>query len=162
MRLKNLNQENAELAKQVEQAKSKLIHLETVNGIKQIPIPGNTSTNIIEENEKTSNATCEAPKVSNKKEKPKKAQVDKKPEVEENIDVGRLDLRVGQIMQVEKHPDADSLYVSKIKCGDPNLRTVVSGLVKFVPIDELQNRKVVVLCNLKPAKVFHPGFLFLL
>jgi len=32
-------------------------------------------------------------------------------------------------------------------------RTVVSGLVKFMSEEELQGRKVVVLCNLKPAKM---------
>lgn len=30
------------------------------------------------------------------------------------IDVGRLDLRVGRIMEASKHPDADSLYVEKM------------------------------------------------
>ena len=30
---------------------------------------------------------------------------------------------------------------------------VVSGLVKFVPIEQMENRKVVVVCNLKPAKM---------
>ncbi len=30
---------------------------------------------------------------------------------------------------------------------------IVSGLVKFVPLDQMQQRKVVVLCNLKPAKM---------
>lgn len=30
---------------------------------------------------------------------------------------------------------------------------IVSGLVKFVPLEEMENRKVVVLCNLKPAKM---------
>jgi hypothetical protein len=30
---------------------------------------------------------------------------------------------------------------------------VISGLVKFVPIEEMQSRRVVVICNLKPAKM---------
>lgn len=30
---------------------------------------------------------------------------------------------------------------------------IVSGLVKFVPLEKMQNRRVVVLCNLKPAKM---------
>ncbi|XP_050090614.1 aminoacyl tRNA synthase complex-interacting multifunctional protein 1 [Anopheles aquasalis] len=69
------------------------------------------------------------------------------------IDVGRLDMRVGRIVEVSRHPDADSLYVEKIDCGEANPRTVISGLVKFVPIEEMQNRMVVALCNLKPAKM---------
>ena len=30
---------------------------------------------------------------------------------------------------------------------------IVSGLVKFVPLEKMENRRVVVLCNLKPAKM---------
>lgn len=52
-----------------------------------------------------------------------------------------------------QHPDADSLYVEKIDVGEAEPRTVVSGLVQFVPKEELQDRLVVVLCNLKPQKM---------
>lgn len=49
-----------------------------------------------------------------------------------------------------QHPDADSLYVEKIDVGEPEPRTVVSGLVQFVPREQLQDRLVVLLCNMKP------------
>lgn len=52
-----------------------------------------------------------------------------------------------------QHPDADSLYVEKIDVGEPEPRTVVSGLVQFVPREQLQDRLVVLLCNLKPQKM---------
>jgi tyrosyl-tRNA synthetase len=52
-----------------------------------------------------------------------------------------------------QHPDADSLYIEKIDVGEAEPRTVVSGLVQFVPKEELQDRLVVVLCNLKPQKM---------
>lgn len=52
-------------------------------------------------------------------------------EANEEIDVGRLDLRVGLIKECTKHPDADSLYVEKIDVGEPNVRTVISGLVSL-------------------------------
>lgn len=65
----------------------------------------------------------------------------------------RLDIRVGKVVAVEKHPDADTLYVERIDLGEAEPRTVVSGLAKFVPIEEMLNRSVVVLCNLKPAKM---------
>lgn len=65
----------------------------------------------------------------------------------------RLDIRVGKIVEVTKHPDADALYVEKIDLGEPTPRTIVSGLVNFIPIDQMQDRMVVVLCNLKPAKM---------
>lgn len=65
----------------------------------------------------------------------------------------RLDIRVGKIVDVSKHPDADTLYVEKIDLGEATPRTIVSGLAKYVPLEEMQNRSVAVLCNLKPAKM---------
>uniref|UniRef100_A0A8C6SMH3 Tyrosine--tRNA ligase, cytoplasmic n=1 Tax=Neogobius melanostomus TaxID=47308 RepID=A0A8C6SMH3_9GOBI len=65
----------------------------------------------------------------------------------------RLDIRVGKVVSVEKHPDADSLYLEKIDVGEPEPRTVVSGLVAYVAQEDLQDRMVLVLCNLKPQKM---------
>lgn len=74
---------------------------------------------------------------------------------EESVVPSRLDLRVGKVVSVKKHPDADSLYVEEIDVGDENgkPRTIVSGLANFLSVDDMQDRKVVVLCNLKPAKM---------
>ncbi|XP_026965060.1 tyrosine--tRNA ligase, cytoplasmic isoform X3 [Orcinus orca] len=71
----------------------------------------------------------------------------------EEVIPSRLDIRVGRVISVDKHPDADSLYVEKIDVGEAEPRTVVSGLVQFAPREELQDRLVVVLCNLKPQKM---------
>jgi aminoacyl tRNA synthase complex-interacting multifunctional protein 1 len=95
-------------------------------------------------------------KPQQKKEKPKKEKApaaEKAAPAVEVIDVSRLDMRVGKIVEVSRHPDADALYLEKIDCGEAAPRTVVSGLVRFIPIEEMQNRMVVVLCNLKPAKM---------
>ncbi|GMH35155.1 hypothetical protein BSKO_03023 [Bryopsis sp. KO-2023] len=64
-----------------------------------------------------------------------------------------LDIRVGQIKDVKLHPDADTLYVESIDVGEEEPRTIVSGLVNHVPIEEMQDRKVLVLCNLKASKM---------
>ncbi len=76
-----------------------------------------------------------------------------------------IDLRVGHILKAIKHPEADSLYVSTIAMGDPAgtpdteeyegqvVRTVCSGLNGLVPLEEMQGRKVIVVCNLKPVKM---------
>merc|ERR1712004_25627 len=53
----------------------------------------------------------------------------------------------------KKHPDADSLYVEEIDVGEEKPRTVISGLVKFIPEPEMQDRMAVLLCNLKPSKM---------
>lgn len=75
-----------------------------------------------------------------------------------------IDLRVGHILKAVPHPDADSLYVSTIAVGDAPgddtveyegqvCRTVCSGLNGLVPLADMQGRKVVVVCNLKPVKM---------
>merc|ERR1712193_480256 len=93
--------------------------------------------------------TEKAPKEKKaKKEAPKPATTDDKP-----VDISRLSMKVGKIIECVKHPDADALYLEKIECGEEKPRQVISGLVKHVPIDEMQNRMVVILCNLKPAKM---------
>lgn len=63
-----------------------------------------------------------------------------------------VDLRVGHIVKAVKHPDADSLYVSTVDLGESTgPRTVVSGLVKYIPLEAMQDRRVVCVCNLKPV-----------
>lgn len=150
----------------MESAKQQLIQLENRNGKVQIKVPGAKSLPAGNDTQQsqpqtapadsvTSAATAKVPK-DPKEKKPKK---EKPPanaaasEPEAPVDVGRLDLRVGKIIHVQRHPDADSLYLEKIDCGEAQPRTVVSGLVKFVPIEEMRDRLVVVLCNLKPAKM---------
>ncbi|XP_057321499.1 tyrosine--tRNA ligase, cytoplasmic [Microplitis mediator] len=83
-----------------------------------------------------------------------KKQDKKNPPANTEVEPSRLDIRVGKIVQVSKHPDADSLYVEKIDLGeDSGPRTIVSGLVNFIPIEQMQDRMVVVLANLKPANL---------
>ncbi|XP_017093788.2 aminoacyl tRNA synthase complex-interacting multifunctional protein 1 [Drosophila bipectinata] len=159
-----LIKENAQLAKEIESALAQLVRLELQNGKTQIAVPGSRGlcTSAPAAPPATSEkppAEAPAPKTA-KEPKPEKKAKDKKPAAEKPaavpeapVDVGRLDLRVGKIVEVGRHPDADSLYLEKIDCGEAAPRTVVSGLVKFVPLEEMQDRLVVVMCNLKPAKM---------
>ncbi|XP_018315041.1 tyrosine--tRNA ligase, cytoplasmic [Mycetomoellerius zeteki] len=83
-----------------------------------------------------------------------KAYPQKQKTAEVEITPTRLDIRVGKIVEVKRHPNADSLYVEKIDLGEPNgPRTIVSGLVNFVPLNQMENRMVIVLANLKPANL---------
>ena len=42
-------------------------------------------------------------------------------------------MRVGLIRTAKRHPDADGLYVEEVDVGEEKPRTVISGLVKFIP-----------------------------
>ncbi|KAI4333090.1 hypothetical protein L6164_017938 [Bauhinia variegata] len=66
---------------------------------------------------------------------------------------GLLDIRVGCILRAWKHEEADSLYVEEVDIGEPEPRIICSGLVKYIPLDHLQGKKVIVLCNLKPRNM---------
>lgn len=77
----------------------------------------------------------------------------KAPAEAEPITPGLIDMRVGRIVDVKKHPDADSLYVEQIDIGEAEPRTVVSGLVNYIPIEEMQGKMLVAVCNLKPASM---------
>lgn len=173
---KEIEAENNALKIEIEKAKAELMQLEVANGKKQIPVPvpgaatinisaptttQASSTKFVKPQREPETAAAKDTEQSKKPEmdkgeKPAKEKKPKpqKPVAEEApIDIGRLDLRVGKIIECSKHPDADGLYLEKIDCGEPNPRTVISGLVKFVPLEEMQNRMVVVLCNLKPVKM---------
>ncbi|CAI5998805.1 unnamed protein product [Closterium sp. NIES-65] len=65
-----------------------------------------------------------------------------------------LELRVGRVVRAWKHPEADSLYVEEVDVGEEGgPRTICSGLVKYIPEADMQDRLVVVLANLKPRNM---------
>ncbi|KAI9011069.1 tRNA synthetases class I, catalytic domain-containing protein [Gaertneriomyces semiglobifer] len=83
-----------------------------------------------------------------KREKPAKAPADGNDEASL---VSKLDICVGKILTVKPHPDADSLYVEEIDCGEKDPRVVVSGLRKFMTEDEMKGKLVCIVKNMKPA-----------
>ncbi|XP_056183938.1 aminoacyl tRNA synthase complex-interacting multifunctional protein 1 isoform X1 [Falco biarmicus] len=169
---KKLRVENAKLKKEIEGLKQELIQAEIRNGVKQIAVPPGaavSTTSFRDDVPPPTAITSSGSKDQIKgedEEKKKKEKVEKKGEKKEKkqqpatgsgdakpVDVSCLDLRVGCIITAKKHPDADTLYVEEVDVGEASPRTVVSGLVKHVPLDQMQNRMAVLLCNLKPAKM---------
>lgn len=61
-----------------------------------------------------------------------------------------VELRVGRIASVEDHPDADRLYVVKLDDGSEQGRTICAGIKAYYTPDELLNKSVVFVANLKP------------
>eukprot|EP00250_Pteridium_aquilinum_P000863 c11037_g1_i1 orf=180-944(+) len=73
---------------------------------------------------------------------------------EASADLDALDIRVGRITKAWKHPEADTLYVEEVDLAEPDgSRTICSGLVKYISLEELQERNVMVLANLKPRNM---------
>lgn len=74
-----------------------------------------------------------------------------------------MDIRVAKILEVSDHPDATSLYVLKVDAGEPELRTICSGLKSSYTPEELKDRKILLFANLKPAPlrgIMSNGMLF--
>jgi len=81
----------------------------------------------------------------------KKRAADAKKAASPQSDLSKMDFRVGVIVDVKRHESADALYVETVDLGEATPRQVVSGLVKHIPIEQMANRRVVVLANLKPT-----------
>lgn len=67
-------------------------------------------------------------------------------------DFAKIELVVGTVEKCEKHPDADKLLVSQINIGKET-RQIVSGIADFYTPEEMVGKKVIVVSNLKPAKL---------
>lgn len=67
--------------------------------------------------------------------------------------VQKIVLKTARIMEVSKHPDADKLYILKVDDGTVTDRTILSGLVGFFTEQELLNKAIVIVDNLKPRRM---------
>ena len=92
---------------------------------------------------------AEAPKAEAKKEaKPAAAAAD-----EITIDdFAKIDLRVATIVAAERVPKTDKLIKLQVKIGDEE-RTIVSGIAQHYEPENLIGKNVIVIANLKPAKL---------
>jgi len=90
-------------------------------------------------------------------EKPKEGKMEeRKPEGVEYIDFNdfqKVVLKVGQILEVEEIPKAKKLYKLTVDLGEEKPRTIVAGIKPFYTPEELKNKKVIVVANLKPKKL---------
>lgn len=92
---------------------------------------------------------AEAPKAEAKKEaKPAAAAAD-----EITIDdFAKIDLRVATVIAAERVPKTDKLIKLQVKIGDEE-RTIVSGIAQHYEPENLIGKNVIVIANLKPAKL---------
>lgn len=67
-------------------------------------------------------------------------------------DFTKVDLRVGTVIEAENIPKSDKLLKLKVDTG-LDQRTILSGISKYYSPDEILNKKVMVLINLKARKM---------
>ena len=64
-------------------------------------------------------------------------------------EITKLDIRVGQITKVWRHETADKLYCEEIDVGEDTPRQIASGLVPHYSLEQMQDKRLLVFCNLK-------------
>ncbi|MEM2954336.1 MAG: methionine--tRNA ligase [Candidatus Nanoarchaeia archaeon] len=64
-----------------------------------------------------------------------------------------LDLKVAEIKAVEDVPDTEKLYKLKLSLGKYGYREIVAGIKQHYKPEELIGKKIVIVANLKPAKI---------
>ena len=99
---------------------------------------------------------AEAPKAEEKK--PAKKEEKKEEKLPEGVisidDFAKVQLRVARILTAEKVEGSDKLLKLSVKLGEGEpLRTVVSGIARFYTPETIEGRQVVLVSNLKPAKL---------
>lgn len=93
-------------------------------------------------------------------EKEKLYALDEKEEEEDNMsdlisidEFGKVDLVVGQVKEAERIEGSKKLLKLQVDLGD-EVRQVVAGLAEKYSPEEIVDRKVIVVANLQPAKLF--------
>lgn len=76
----------------------------------------------------------------------------KKKEIKQEDEFSKLNLKVGEIKEVKEHESADKLYIMQIDLGTEK-RQLVAGLKPYFEQDALVGKHIVVVTNLKPAKL---------
>jgi len=96
-------------------------------------------------------------KKQNKEAAPGKAKVKDEPLKPDDPNqplFSKLEVRVGKIVKIWNHPKADRLFVEEIDVGEASgPRQIVSGLREHYKIEDLQDKKISVICNMAPAKL---------
>ena len=77
--------------------------------------------------------------------------IEAKPEIEYD-DFMKMQFQVGEIISCEAVPKSKKLLCSQVKIGS-QVKQIVSGIRKYYTTEEMVGKKVMVLVNLKPAKL---------
>ena len=90
-------------------------------------------------------------KVNNKEE----TKTENKTEEKEQIgfeDFLKMDFKIGEVLECEKIKKSNKLLKSQVKIGDKVIQ-IISGIANYYTPEEMVGKRVVVLTNLKPAKL---------
>ena len=87
-----------------------------------------------------------------KKEEPEPEEPKKEELKMTEMTLDKLDMRIGKVIEANEHPNADKLIVLNVSLGDSN-RQLCAGLKEHYSLEEFIGKHIVIVCNLKPAKL---------
>jgi len=67
-------------------------------------------------------------------------------------DFSKLEIKVGTVVDVKDHPDADKLYVLTVDIGSET-RQIVAGMKKYYEVEEIKGKQIAVIVNLDLAVI---------
>jgi methionyl-tRNA synthetase len=65
----------------------------------------------------------------------------------------KIALKTAKIVKIERHPDAEKLYVETLDDGSGAERVIISGLVPYFTAEELLGKSIIIADNLKARKM---------
>ena len=68
-------------------------------------------------------------------------------------DFAKLQLKTGKVLECVKAENAEKLYILQVDLGEGKPRQIVSSLVDYYTAESLVGKEIIVLANLKPAKM---------
>ncbi|HIP42552.1 MAG TPA: methionine--tRNA ligase subunit beta [Aquifex aeolicus] len=78
--------------------------------------------------------------------------------MEEKVIIGiedflKVDLRIAKVISAERVEGSEKLLKLTVSLGDEE-RTIVAGVAKYYNPEELIGKRIVIVANLKPRKIF--------
>ncbi|KAL7560878.1 hypothetical protein ACA910_008163 [Epithemia clementina (nom. ined.)] len=117
------------------------------------------SDNTQSQNGAAANSNNKAPKKGEKKKDTVAASNSKKGDnataesATDQPDICKLEFKVGQIVKVWVHPDAEKLYCEEIDVGESSPRQIASGLRPHFTEEQMLGQRLLVVSNLKPKNL---------
>ena len=62
-------------------------------------------------------------------------------------------LKVAKVIQIDRNPESDKLYIEHLDDGSGNERVIQSGLVPYLKPEEILGQHIILVDNLKPKKM---------
>lgn len=66
-------------------------------------------------------------------------------------DFAKVEMKIGKIVEINDHPNADKLYILTVDLGENKTRTIVAGLRNKYSKEQLIDKKAIFVTNLQPA-----------